>query len=152
MRTIKREIVAAMIFSKDGKLLMVQKNPAGGGVYIDCWHIPGGGIDDSETKIQALLREVKEEVGLEVDANEVKLVDDEGKGKSEKTIKGTNEKVIVEMHFNVYKITIKDKTSDNINVILEDELIKYNWFSLDEFKNIKLTPPSVTLFTKLGYL
>ena len=152
MRTIQREIVSAMIFSKDGKLLMVQKNPAGGGVYIDCWHIPGGGVDEKESKSQALLREVHEEVGLDVSSYRNELVDDEGTGQSEKTLKGTNEKVMVAMHFNVYQITIYDKNSEDIIIQLEDELISYKWFAREDLKTIKLTPPSVTLFTKLGYI
>jgi hypothetical protein len=42
MREIERTIVSALIFSQDGKLLMGKKDPAKGGVYPDCWHIPGG--------------------------------------------------------------------------------------------------------------
>lgn len=43
LREITREIVSGLIFSADGKLLMGKKDPTKGGVYSDCWHIPGGG-------------------------------------------------------------------------------------------------------------
>jgi len=66
MREIQRTIVSALIFSKDGKLLMGKKNPAKGGVYPDCWHIPGGGVEEKETLEQALKREVQEEVGINI--------------------------------------------------------------------------------------
>jgi 8-oxo-dGTP pyrophosphatase MutT (NUDIX family) len=66
MRTIHRTIVSALIFSKDGKLLMGMKDPKNGGVYADCWHIPGGGVDEGETKEQALRREMLEEVGIDI--------------------------------------------------------------------------------------
>jgi ADP-ribose pyrophosphatase YjhB (NUDIX family) len=56
MRTIHRTIVSALIYSNDGKLLMGKKDPAKGGVYNDCWHIPGGGIEEGEGKIEALTR------------------------------------------------------------------------------------------------
>lgn len=49
MRKINRIIVAALIFSKDGKLLMGTKDPRRGGVYSDCWHLPGGGVEEGET-------------------------------------------------------------------------------------------------------
>lgn len=37
-----------------------------GGVYTDCWHIPGGGIEEGEDKNSALMREVKEETGIDI--------------------------------------------------------------------------------------
>lgn len=64
MRKIKREIVSALLFSKDNKLLMGKKDPTKGGVYPDCWHLPGGGVDDGESLVDALKREVIEEVGM----------------------------------------------------------------------------------------
>lgn len=152
MRTIHREIVTGMIFSKEGKLLMVKKNPAGGGVYIDCWHIPGGGIEENETQIDALNREIQEEVGIQIFQYKVELIDDKGSGSSEKTVKETGEKVLVSMQFYVYRIDMVDKSSMEIAITLEKELERYQWFSLEELKTIKLTPPSVTLFTKLGFL
>ena len=153
MRTIQREIVSALIFSKDNKLLMVKKVPKGGGVYSDCWHIPGGGIDGIESKEDALKREIMEEVSIDISSYPIKLVSDTGQGTSEKTLKDTHEKVLVEMHFNVYEITINDKDSEDIAIELEEkELSEYEWFLLKDLSNVKLTPPSIELFTKLGYL
>jgi len=64
MRKIKRDSVSALIFTKDGKLFQGMKDPAKGGVYADCWHIPGGGIDEGEDKRTALIREIQEETGI----------------------------------------------------------------------------------------
>lgn len=153
MRTIQRDIVSALIFSQDHKLLLVKKQPNGGGVYIDCWHIPGGGIDANEEKIDALKREIMEEVGLDISSYTIKLVSDTGRGASIKTLKETNEKVNVEMHFNVYEINITDKEHEDIYVVLEEnELSAYRWVELTELSHIQLTPPSVELFQKLKYL
>lgn len=151
MRTIQRDIVSALIFSKDHKLLLVKKQPNGGGVYIDCWHIPGGGIDAKEEKIDALKREIMEEVGIDISSYAIELVSYTGRGASIKTLKETNEQVNVEMHFNVYEINITDKEHEDIHVVLEEnELSEYQWVALKEISSIKLTPPSVALFKKLG--
>lgn len=151
MRVINREIVAALIFSQDGKLFQGMKDPDGGGVYADCWHIPGGGVDDEEDKIVALVREIREETGIIVFPEQVELVDDKGSGESEKTLKQTGERVLCKMKFNVYKV-ILDKNSNDIQVSLNDDLVRCHWIDPVDLRTLKLTPPSVELFTRLGYL
>jgi len=150
MRTIQREIVSALIFSKEGKLFQGMKNPNDGGVYVDCWHIPGGGINDDEDKIEALVREVFEEIGIVVPLEKVELLDDVGHGESEKTLKETGERVLCKMNFNVYKITL-DQNSAEVSVSLNDDLVRYQWTDVSSLHNLKLTPPSVELFRRLGY-
>jgi 8-oxo-dGTP pyrophosphatase MutT (NUDIX family) len=152
MRTINREIVSALIFSKDSKLFQGMKAEGKGGVYSDCWHIPGGGVDEGEDKITALIREIKEETGIDISLYKIELVDNFGKGESEKILKDTEEKVLCKMNFYVYKIAIDDKYASEIKVELNDDLVKYKWFDLIDLKNIKLTPPSVELFKRLGYI
>lgn len=152
MRTIQRQIVSALLFSKDNKLFMGKKDPKEGGVYADCWHIPGGGIDQNESKHDALQREIKEEVGIDISDYTFELVDDKNIGTAEKTLKETGERVLVTMHFSVYKIRILDKKHNEIRAHLNDDLVTYKWFNLSELQTIPLTPPSITLFKKLGYI
>jgi len=149
MKTIYRTIVSALIFSKDGKLLMGMKDPKDGGVYADCWHIPGGGVDEGETKEQALRREILEEVGVDIASCKVALVDDQGTGETEKTLKDTGEEVFCKMQFNVYRVDI-DQNADKIKTELSDDLVKLAWVDLTDLNNYKLTPPSVALFKRLG--
>jgi 8-oxo-dGTP pyrophosphatase MutT (NUDIX family) len=151
MRTIHRTIASALILSKDGKLLMGMKDPREGGVYADCWHIPGGGVDAGETKEQALKREVLEEVGIDITSCSITLADDQGSGETEKTLKDTGEKVLCKMQFNVYRVDI-DQNADKIKTILSDDLASLQWFTLSQLKDHKLTPPSISLFKRLGYL
>lgn len=151
MREIQRDIVAAMIFSKDGKLFQGMKHPNKGGVYLDCWHIPGGGIDEGEDKVQALIREAKEETGIDIAPFKIELLDDKGNGVSEKVLKESGERVLCKMNFYVYKVVL-DENAEDIKVSLDDDLAKYTWTKVEDLKSIKLTPPSVELFKGLGYL
>jgi len=152
MRSINRDIVSALIFSKDGKLFQGMKAEGKGGVYSDCWHIPGGGIDDGENPIHALIREIREETGIDISSYKIELVDDLGRGESEKVLKDTGEIVLCKMKFNVYRVIIEDKIADEIKVSLDDDLVKYRWSDLADLKDLKITPPSIELFTRLGYL
>ncbi len=151
MRTINREIVSALIFSSDGKLLMGMKDPKSGGVYAGCWHIPGGGVDDGETQLQALRREMLEEVGIDSNDCKVELADDKGTGETEKTLKDTGERVICKMRFNVYRVDAS-KAATDVKLKSSDDLVKLEWIDLKQLGNYKLTPPSVTLFARLGLL
>lgn len=151
MRTLHRDIASALIFSKDGKLLMGMKDPEDGGVYADCWHIPGGGVDEGETQEQALRREVLEEVGIDIVDCTVTLADDQGSGETEKTLRDTGEKVMCHMKFYVYRVDV-DKNADEIETKLNDDLVRLEWVELDNINDYKLTPPSVTLFKRLGYI
>ena len=151
MRTINREIVVAMIVSKDGKIFFGMKHPDKGGVYIDFWHLPGGGVEKNESKKQALVREVMEETGIDILPYEAVLIDDTGEGESEKTLEENGERVLCKMKFYVYKIEINDKEASEVRIVLSDELEKYAWFNISEARSKKLTPPSVELFERLGY-
>ena len=151
MRTIQRTIASALIFSKDGKLLMGKKDPAKGGVYPDCWHIPGGGIDEGESLRNGVIREVREEVGLDISNNAIEPIPFVDSGTTEKTL-GDGEKVLCEMEFNRFKITISDKNADEITLNPSDDLVEMRWFSLDELADIKQVPSGRELFQRLGYI
>ncbi len=130
---------------------MGMKDGNGGGVYADCWHIPGGGIDEGEDQIEALHREILEEVGIDIASARVSLADDKGTGETEKVLKDSGETVLCKMKFNVYRVDI-DQDSSGIETSLTDDLVRIAWVDLTDISNYKLTPPSVTLFTRLGYL
>ncbi|MGF7229667.1 MAG: NUDIX hydrolase [Candidatus Saccharibacteria bacterium] len=149
MKTIDREIVSALIFSKDGKLLMGMKDPKSGGVYVDCWHIPGGGVEKDETKEIALQREILEEVGIDISGASVALADDQGSGQTEKTLKETGEHVLCNMKFNVYRVDLLVEAKD-IKLQPTDDLATLEWVPINKLSDYKLTPPSISLFERLG--
>ena len=64
--------VGAVVF-KDDKVLMVKRsNPPAKGM----WAVPGGKINPGETMQQALIREIKEETGLDIEVREIVYVFD----------------------------------------------------------------------------
>jgi len=60
MQSNYRENVAAIIINKDKKILMCEH------IWIDnAWQFPQGGIEEGESKEQAILRELGEEIGTD---------------------------------------------------------------------------------------
>lgn len=60
MKEIK---VVAAIIQKENKILATKR---GYGEFINIWEFPGGKIESGETKEQALVREIKEELNIEI--------------------------------------------------------------------------------------
>lgn len=149
MKQKNRTIVSAVLVSKDNKILLGKVRD--GGVYPDCWHIPGGGVDEGEDKETALIREMKEEIGLNIRDKSMKLLSDSDTGEAVKTDKDTGEKWLVKMSFNVYKVSLGENAGD-IEISLDDDLKEYQWVPIADLKNYKHTPPSEKLFREIGWL
>lgn len=63
MKEIK---VVAAIIQKENKFLATKR---GYGEFINMWEFPGGKIESGETKEQALVREIKEELNIEINVD-----------------------------------------------------------------------------------
>lgn len=137
MRTIKRDIVGAVIFSNDSHVLL-GKNVKGG-VYEDLWVVPGGGIDEGETKEQAVVREILEEVGIDITNADKLLLDEVQTGTAEKTLRDTGERVLVDMTFYNFKVDFNLPASE-IAIKLEDDFGHAEWIPLDQLSERKYSP------------
>ena len=60
---MKELYVVAAIIKKDDKILATQR---GYGEFEGLWEFPGGKIEDGETKEEALVREIKEELNADI--------------------------------------------------------------------------------------
>lgn len=58
-------VVAAALIGEDGRVLLQQRSP--GRQMAGLWEFPGGKIEAGETPEAALVRELREELGIEVD-------------------------------------------------------------------------------------
>lgn len=63
MKEIK---VVAAIIQKENKILATKR---GYGEFINMWEFPGGKIESGETKEQAIVREIKEELNIEINVD-----------------------------------------------------------------------------------
>lgn len=61
-------VVAAVIMDRNGKILITQRNlkKTQGGL----WEFPGGKVEKEETKEQAIIREIKEELNIDIEVKE----------------------------------------------------------------------------------
>ena len=66
MKTIR---VAAAIIKKDNAIFATQR---GYGDFKDYWEFPGGKIEPGESPEEALARELREELGIEVDVGRIR--------------------------------------------------------------------------------
>lgn len=150
---INRIIAAVIIITSDNGIVMGRKDPKGGGVYPDAWHIPGGGVKEGETLREAALREAHEEVvGLDTDIAEITQLRVGGGGETVKTLKdGT--RVWCKMHFNHFEIRVPLSATDLQEQIKPgDDLVELKIFMPDELIDVQQIPGGRELFMRMGYI
>lgn len=65
-------IYVALLLEKDNSILLAKRENTG---WMDGhWHIPGGGLEENETLVEAAVREAAEELAITVNPLDIKLI------------------------------------------------------------------------------
>lgn len=141
---MKRDTASTVVFSSDGRVLLGRKDAKGGGVYVDSWHLPGGGAEEGEALPAAALRELSEEVvGLNAQADHLEpLPWLQGQGATTKTVDGT--KFWCEMSFNYFRV-VCDRTAEEVIPTLQpgSDFVELRFFSPQELSELPTMPGGI---------
>lgn len=100
------------------------------------WHLPGGGVQDRETPEEAIVREMKEELGVDVTIKSM-LPGAFTRYRNNKSWKGV---------FLGYIVTMNNPKA---TITLNSEASEYAWFTFEEIKKLKTLPLSEAIILKV---
>ena len=127
----KIEVVAAIVIN-DGKILCVQRNENKYSYISKKYEFPGGKIEEGETRESALLREMKEELNMDIDIQKEFL-----------TVKHAYPDFHLTMHSYIC-------TSTNNDVSLLEH-IDYKWLDKSELKHLDWAAADIPIIECLQY-
>ena len=113
------DVVAAVISDNEGKILIAQRNfmKSQGGL----WEFPGGKIEQNETREQAIIREIKEEMDIDIQVERY-----------------INEKVFNYPDKSINLIALECKKNSGEIKLIEHEDIK--WVGKNDLKRFEFAP------------
>ena len=118
--------VGALVHDGEGRVLLIKRRfePNKGR-----WSLPGGLLETGETLVYAGKREVREELGVEIDVEELFQV-------SEEIIKDAEGKT----RFHFVLVDFLAKVSPNgATITLNDESDSFNWFEPEQVKALDVS-------------
>lgn len=141
--TNKTRAIVVPIIKDELDNILICKMPEDRGVYPGKWALPGGGIEPGETMGEALRREVKEELGIQIKNIQPWTFSDTTREK----IMKNGEKTVFYMIFLMFDC---EAVSTEIN--LNDEFDEYAWVKPAELHKYDLNPASIESFKQKGFL
>ena len=121
------------IIKQDDKFLIMRVNKT------SYYHIPGGHIEIGEDSKQALIREIKEEIGCDVQRAELFAIQENFWKRNNTKCHGIEFYYIVEPKQNLKTINCEKIEIDKG----EEKLLELKWVTSEELKNIDLKPINI---------
>lgn len=111
--------VAAFVINDKGQVLL-QKRSANKRFNPNKWALCAGHVDAYESLENAILREIKEEIGIDINPNELVPF-----GEREFTIRDSNSHI-------TYFYYVKSNLNEEDFIIQKEELSEVKWFDIDQ--------------------
>jgi 8-oxo-dGTP diphosphatase len=128
-RQIKLSVAVAVIVDDNNKVLITQR-PLGSD-YGGFWEFPGGKVEVDESPKQALVREIKEEVNLQIQTAEKFIVIQDKQGTK---------------HITLYVFLVNHYQG---NAALLENQLKLEWCPIDELERFKFPPANKQIIKEL---
>lgn len=132
MQEFKNKLIVHGLMKINDKHLVIKRSVIKRGkpnVYPEFWDIPGGSVENFETPVEALIREAKEEVNLDIEVKQI--IHEDSNFDQGKNIMFTRL---------VYICTLKDLNGYTIQLDPEEHS-EYRFISsLDEMSDEKVVP------------
>jgi len=139
---VTRLVVVPLIVDTSGRVLLCRM-AAHKGVFPGQWALPGGGVEPGERIEDALRRETREELGVELASLRPLLFKD---AELDKTMSdGTRRRL--HMVFLVYQCTLA-----SMRLALNDEFSEASWFGAAELARLPLNELTRDTLSRAGFL
>jgi 8-oxo-dGTP diphosphatase len=120
--------VVAAVIEQNGRYLVTQRRPTA--VLPLLWEFPGGKVEADESDLEALAREVRHRVGVEIRP-----------GAQISSVSHTYEHYTVELH--LYECRLLEGEPSAVNVH------QFRWVESDDFDQLPFTPADEASMSKL---
>jgi nucleoside triphosphatase len=138
----RRLIVVPIIRRADGRYLFI-KMPPHRGVFPGQWGLPGGGVEEGERIEEALRREVREELQLEVATMEPLYF----KGQVHEKLQPSGERQTMYMVFLIYACT-----TDGRDPVINEEFDAFAWVGAHELNDYDMNEATRVTLRQVGIL
>jgi nucleoside triphosphatase len=135
----QRVIVVGLVWNEAGELLFCRMAPDRG-VFPDQWGFPGGGIEKGEKMEDALRREIREELGIEIEEIKPTFFKD-----------ATYNKLLADgtTQLNYMVFLIFHCKASSMDIHLNDEFSEYRWLNQGEEAALELNKETIDTLGKI---
>lgn len=141
---MRQRVIVCPVIQNNGEYLLC-KMASDRGVFPGQWALPGGGMEPGETMETALRREIREELGEELNITDVKPWAFRDDIRTKTYPDGTTEEIYM-----IYLIF--DCISTNRNIMFNEEFQEVIWVPAEEMKSLDLNEATRITFAQKGFL
>ena len=127
---MKSVVVVAAVILHNQKILCVQRGPHKYDYISNKWEFPGGKIEEGESKEQTIIREIDEELGLQINIE--------------------SQFITIEHQYNDFYLIMHSFICSCNEIKLQlSEHINFKWLSIDELHNLDWAAADVPIVKAL---